>query len=422
MLVTVCRRTFESVRLHRNYRLFFAGQVVSQIGTWVQKVAQTWFVLSVTHSGAALGIVVLCQFAPYSLLGLFGGALCDRFDQHRTLIASQTLMMVCSAVLWGLAAGGTLQVWAVDAIAAIQGTIMVVDTPVRQAFVVQMVGRAQLPNAIALNVSVFNLARMIGPALGGVAIAAFGVPTCFLLNAVSFLAVLVALLFMRRAELHLADSPSRGRFGRTVLRDTGDALRQLVRSRPLSIIVALVVVMAVLGTSFNVTLPLVAQNVLRGSATVLGVLLGCYGAGALVGALGMAALNLAGWRPLLWSCGAMGALQLVLAVQRSTVGAALAMVAIGVSLSCFTSSASATLQSIATGKTRVRMLSIYAYGWSGTAPLSGLLAGWLSDRGGPGLMFLVAGLLLVGLAGAATLVLRAGRGLGSDTPSQDGPG
>lgn len=404
---TVYRRTFESVRLHRNYRLFFGGQLVSQLGSWVQKVAQGWFVLQAVpaHAGTALGVLVVCQFAPYTALGLFGGALCDRLDHHRALIVSQALSMLCAAALAALAFGGGLRIWQVDVLAVIQGVIMIVDTPLRQAFVLQLVGRAQLPNAVSLNVSVFNLARTAGPALGGIAIAALGLAWCFLVNALSFLAVLAGLLLMRRTELRLPESAGVSRSVRGIVRDTGATFRFALRSRVSLIVLILVGVVATLGTSFNVTLPVVTGE-LRANAAVLGILFSCYGIGALLGALGMAGVGRTGVPMLLCSCAALGAAEAMLVPQHTVLGTGIVLIGAGSALSVFTANASSTLQLSVPAELRVRLLSLYSFLWIGTAPLSGPLAGVLSDRGGPGLVFAVAGITLAILAGFVGWVWR----------------
>ena len=194
-------RTFTSLRRHYNYRLYFFGQVVSISGTWMQSVAQAWFVVQNTHSPLAVGILAVCQFGPYALLGLFGGAVADRLDQRKVLLGTQAAFMITATLLAVLTLTGHATVWEVYVIAAITGTITVVDNPVRQAFTIQMVGRDELPNAVALNSSLFNASRIVGPAIAGGLIAVAGVGICFLINALSYLAVLAALWMMRVHDL-----------------------------------------------------------------------------------------------------------------------------------------------------------------------------------------------------------------------------
>ena len=184
------RRTFLSLRKHRNYRLFFTGQVVSVSGTWMQNIAMYWFVLTLTHSPLAVGILSFCRFGPFTIFGLVAGVIADRFDNRRTVIVTQSVQMVAQHGARDHALTGHATEWHVYVIAALTGTALVLDAPARQSLTFQMVGRDELPNAVALNSSLFNIARIAGPALGGVVIAAVGVGWCFAANAVSFLAVL----------------------------------------------------------------------------------------------------------------------------------------------------------------------------------------------------------------------------------------
>lgn len=401
---TVYGNLLESTRLHRNYRLFFGGQLVSQTATWIQRVAQMWFVLSVSHSGTALGVLIACQFAPYAIFGLFSAAMCDRLDKHRTLIVTQAIMMLCAGILTALTFSGSLTVWEVDVIAATQGVTMIVDTPARQAFVIQTVGQEQRPHAIALNVNLFNITHTLGPALGAVAIANVGLKVGSLANALGFMTMLAGLLLMRTNELHRPE-PRAGvemQVG-AILRSTIEGLRLTWRTQQMMAIMVLVFVVATLGLSFNVTLPLVVQNTLHGNPGVLGVLFACYGAGALIGALYATTLGRVSWGALLGTCGVLGALELVLALQETVVGCAVMLVCIGATFSCFTANASLTLRLRMPEPIRTRMLSLYSYSWIGTAPLSGLLAGWLSDRGGPTLVFAVSGVVMATIAAMTTL-------------------
>ncbi|HEV2374546.1 MAG TPA: MFS transporter [Streptosporangiaceae bacterium] len=422
-------RMFQSVRLHRNYRLFFSGQMVSQIGSWIQKVAQAWFVLDLTHSGRALGVLVACQFAPYAVFGLFGGALSDRLDNHRALIGTQAAQMGTAGVMAAFAFAGSLTVPETDVIAAIQGLVLVLDTPIRQAFVVQMVGREELPNAIALNVSLFNAARILGPVLGGLAIAGVGVRVCFLVNALSYLPVLAGLMAMRRGDLH---QPSRvlQTSAKAVLRSTGEGLRMAWRIPAVLIIMMMIIVVATLGNNFNVALPILTRDTLHTGSTGLGLLLACYGTGALCGALAVASIGRASWAVLLASCGLLGTLELLLATQTTTIGFAAILVCAGVTFSCFTSSANATLQLHVPDDFRTRILALYSYAWIGTSPLSGLLAGWLTQSGGVALIFGIGGSAVISatvLALALRLIglrrnprharnVRRARGYGQDLP------
>ena len=220
-------RTFASLRKHRNYRLFFGGQVVSVSGTWMQNIATAWLVLELTHSPVAVGILAAFQFLPYTLFGLFAGVLVDRLDVRRTVIATQVLSMGFAFALAALTLGGVVTLWEVYLLTGLRGTVLVLDAPSRQALTYQMVGRDELPNAVALNSSLFNAARVVGPAVGGLIVAAAGPGACFLINGLSFVAVLAGLLLMRVDELFPVDTSRRPT---SLLGGTADALAYVRRT------------------------------------------------------------------------------------------------------------------------------------------------------------------------------------------------
>ncbi|HEY2705739.1 MAG TPA: MFS transporter [Candidatus Dormibacteraeota bacterium] len=394
--------TFASVRRHRNYRLWFFGQVVSVTGTWVQNVAQAWLVLQLTHSAGAVGVLAACQFGPFAVLGLLGGVISDRLDNRRTLVATQAASMLCATLLAVLALTHVAVVWEVDAVAALSGLVMVMDTPSRQAFTMQMVGRRELPNAIALNSSLFNASRIMGPALGGLIIASAGVGLCFLINAGSYLAVLAALLLMRREELHpVARSETRT----SVLRGLREGLAYAWVTPPVLLVLLIMLAVATVSINFNVLLPVLASHTLHAGPEVFGALSAAFGAGALAGALLSATRGRASWPVLLGGAATLGAGELLLAPQRSLIPAAIILAVIGVAFSLFTSNSNATLQLVVPDHLRGRLLSLYAYVFFGTAPLGGVLTGWLSQRGTTPAL-LAAGGTAVAAAAAGTLVWR----------------
>ncbi len=390
-------RTFASVRRHRNYRLWFSGQVVSVTGTWVQNVAQSWLVLQLTHSAGAVGVLAACQFGPFAVLGLVGGVISDRLDNRRTLIGTQTASMVCAAILGVLALTHLAVVWEVDALAALNGLVVVLDTPSRQAFTVQMVGRSELPNAVALNSSLFNASRIMGPGLGGLIIATAGVGLCFVINAASYLAVLAALLVMRADDLHPVSRPE-GR--QTVLRGLLDGLDYARRTPPVRLVLLLMLVVSTISINFNVLLPVLTSRTLHAGPEVFGLVSACFGAGALIGALLSATLGRASWPVLLGGAGVLGLGEVALAPQRHLVPALLILAAIGAAFSLYTSNSNTTLQLHVPDHLRGRVLSIYAYVFFGTAPLGGVFTGWLSERDGTGVTLLVDG----GCAALATAI------------------
>jgi MFS family permease len=398
------RRTWSSLRKHRNYRIFFGGQVVSVTGTWMQNVAAAWLVLVLTQSPVAVGLLMLCQFLPATLLGLVGGVIVDRLDVRRVVVATQAASMVFAAVLAGLTLGGVVEVWHVYVLTALRGVSLVFDHPARQQLTFQMVGRAELPNAVALNSGLFNGARVIGPALGGVVIATAGAGACFLLNAVSFLAVLASLALLRPQELLPLDRDGERP---TLVRGSREAFAFL-RSVPLAgVVLGVVLLVTTLSFNFNVLLPVLARGTLDSGPEVFGILTASFGAGALLGALAAAAISRASPKLLLGGTGAFGLAQLLLAPQATLVGAAPLLFAAGAAFTLWTSNANATLQLATPDRLRGRVMGLYYFAFNGAGPAGGMLAGWLAATGGTALAFTVAGAAAILVsAGAATLLAR----------------
>lgn len=387
-VASASRRTFSSLSHHRNYRLYFFGQVVSISGTWMQNVAQAWFIVVLTHSPIAVGLLAACQFGPYALFGLLGGGLADRVDQRRLLMATQSALMLSAGTLAGLALSGHAAAWQVYVLAAVNGMVTVFDTPARQSFTIQMVGREELPNAIALNSSLFNASRVIGPAIAGVLIAVAGVGICFLLNALSFLAVIGALGLMRERELYPV---ARDEKVQSVLRGAAEGMRFAWSSRLLRTVLLMMLLISTIGINFNVLMPLVASETLHAGPEVFGLLSATFGTGALMGALFSASLGRASARALLTGAALFSAAELVLAPLRVTWAAAVVLVAIGFAFSLYSSQSNAALQLNTPDRLRGRVMGIYGYVFFGTAPIGGMLAGWLAQLGGTQLAFLVAG-------------------------------
>jgi MFS family permease len=380
------RRTFASLK-HRNYRLFFFGQIVSITGTWMQNVAMAWLVLELTGSPVAVGVLALCQFLPFSVFGLFSGVITDRFDPRRLVIATQAASMVLASVLAALTLLGNITTWQVYVLAVLRGSVLVFDAPARQALTYQMVGPAELPNAVALNSSLFNGARVAGPALGGVVVALFGPGLCFAANAVSFLAVLGCLLAMRARELVQLERGARP----AIFAGTWEALRYAQRHRRVRLVLLLVLVVSTFAFNFNVLLPVLAKNTLDAGPEVFGILSASFGAGALVGALLSATIARASFRLLLLGTGGFGLAELLLAPAQTVGFAALLLFATGLCFTVWTSNANSSLQLGAPDRIRGRVLGLYFYAFMGAQPVGGLLAGWLADTGGTSLAFAVGG-------------------------------
>lgn len=381
-------RTFRSLRRHRNYRLFFSGQVVSVSGTWMQNIALAWLVIDLSnHSPMAVGALAFCRFVPFTVFGLVAGVVADRVDNRRLVMATQSTSMLLSALLAALALTGTATLSIVYALAVLLGVAQVFDAPGRQALTYQMVGREELPNAIALNSSLFNMSRVVGPALAGIVIAAAGSSVCFILNAFSFLAVLAGLLAMRTDELY---SVERGA-PPTVIRGTREGLSYVLRSHDVTLVLVIVTVMSAVGFNFNVILPLLASNTLHAGPRAFGLLSACFGAGALAGALAAATLGRASWKALIVGLCSFSGAMLALAPLRSVAACTILLFLLGGSFTLLTANANALVQLDVPGHLRGRVVGFYLFAFAGLAPVGGLVAGWLVAVGGTTLAFGVAG-------------------------------
>jgi MFS family permease len=402
-------RTFASLHNHRNYRLFFTGQLASVAGTWMQNIALAWLVIQLSpHSrGLAVGVLSVCRFGPFTLLGLVAGVVTDRFDNRRTVMVTQSVQMVLSGVLAAITLLGQVQLWEVFLIAGLTGTALVFDAPSRQNLTFQMVGRDELPNAIALNSSLFNIARIFGPALAGILIAAVGPGWCFAVNTASFLAVLLAL-----AAMHVGDLfPLVDRTRPTFWRGTREGLRYARDNRTVAVILGMMVVFSSICFNFNILLPLLAKNTLDAGPETFGIVSACFGAGALVGALSAAAMANARWRVMLLGAGGFGVSELLIAPLHTTTLAGVMLFLCGVCFTSYTANSNAAIQLASRDSIRGRVLGLYYYAWNGLAPIGALAVGWLCDRGGTELAFAVAGAsALVMTVLGAVAISRPGRG------------
>lgn len=384
--------TFASLREHRNYRLFAAGQGISLTGTWMQNTAQMWLVLQLSHSAAAVGMLGFWTFGPYVVLGLIGGIISDRFDRRLTLIATQISYLLLAILLTALTWSGHITVWQLDLFAGLTGLVQVVDTPTRMSFVAQMVGQKDLSNAIALNSALFNATFIIGPAIAGVLIAIAGAQLCFAINALSFIAVIFALLAMRPAELFpVVRTEKRA----SVLRDLAEGFQYAWHTPSVRMTLLLLLVMATLSINFGLLLPVLAAQTLRSGSQVYGIISACFGVGALIGALLMAAFARVTWPLLLYSAGGFGLALLLLAPQRSLLAVILTLVITGIGYTLYTSTSNALVQLTTPSHLQGRVLGLYSYIFLGTAVPGALLTGWLGQIGGTTLAFVVAGVAAV---------------------------
>ncbi len=391
--------TFRSLK-NRNYRLFAGGQIVSLSGTWGQRVAQDWLVLELSgNSGVALGIVTGLQFLPVLLFGLYGGVLADRYDKRALLLGAQAAMGVFALVLAVLDLTGAVQLWHVYALAFALGLASVVDTPVRQAFVVEMVGPDDLGNAVSLNSATFNSARIIGPAVAGVAIAAVGTGWVFAANALSYVAVLLGLRAIRTAELFPTERLERAK----------GQLREglsYVRSRP-SLLVPMVLVFMVgtFGLNFQITLALVVKEVFGRSAGSYGLLSACLAVGSLLGALISARRSgPPRQRTLFAAVLVFGLLEVLVGLAPTFELMALLLIPTGMAVLTFTTTANAILQLGSAPQVRGRVMALYVLVFLGGTPLGAPLIGVLAEAFGPRSSIVVGG-VVTALSGVTAAVV-----------------
>jgi len=374
-----------------NYRRWFAGQIVSISGNWMQTVAEMWLVVHLTGSGVAVGITAALQFLPILLFGALGGVQADRRDKRRLLMLTQTLMAIPALTLFALNVTGATELWMVYALVLARGMVLAIDNPLRQSFVMEIVGGDHVVNAVSLNSVIVHTGRIVGPALAGAVIAIFGLSLCFLLNAASFGAMLIAIGGMNRAEL--LPSPRAGR-SRGQVRE---ALRE-VASRPA--LFGPLAMMAVIGTlsfNFQVLLPLFAKFTWHGSAATYALLTTAMGVGSVLGALAAGARNRVTPRLLAGSALLFGAAELGAAVAPSLLAQALILAPVGAASVTFAAGVNSSLQLAADGLSRGRVMSLYSVVFLGSTPIGAPIVGWLAQEHGPR-----AGLILGAVAALAT--------------------
>src|SRR5690349_629281 len=381
---------------HRNYRLLFSGQSVSLVGTWITRIATSWLVYRLTGSALLLGIVGFCGQIPTLILSPFAGVLVDRHDRHRILIITQVFSMLQSLALGALTLAGVITVPHVLALQAFQGIINAFDTPARQAFVVRMVeDRADLPNAIALNSSMVNGSRVIGPSIGGVVIAAVGEGWCFMLDAVSYLAVLASLLAMRVARDAPAPTDAR------VLDELRVGYRYVVGFAPVRSALLLLALVSTMGQPYTVLMPAIASRTLGGGPHTLGWLMAASGLGALGGALYLASRRsvLGLGRAMTVATAVFGAGLVAFGLSRSLALSLAVLLVVGAGFMIEMASTNTILQTIVEERLRGRVMAFYTMAFLGTAPLGSLLAGVVADRFGPTLTIVVGGCACLAAAG-----------------------
>ncbi len=402
-------RTFSALK-HRNFRLFWSGQLVSLIGTWMQTTGQAWLVLQLTHSAWLLGVVGALQFLPVMLFSLFGGVIADRVPKRTLLLFTQSFAALQAVILWLLVVTGTVQIWHILVLALMLGTTNALDMPSRQSFVVEMVGREDLPNAVALNSSLFNMARLVGPGLAGLLIAWLGVAPLFLLNAISFIPVLVGLVLIDSRQLHTHLKPVV--VGTTVkkqstIQSLSEGLAYIAKTPSVLLIIVVIGTVSLFGINFNVVLPLFATNVLNAGPVGFGLLTSAIGFGALVSALWLAWGNKTpSIQNMLVGAVIFGVFEACFALSHLYILSLVLIVIVGFTQITFSATANTTLQTVTPDYLRGRVMSVYMLVFAGSTPLGNLFTGGIAHLYGAPIA-LLAGALLSLAAAVVGLLLRA---------------
>ncbi|WP_009610365.1 MFS transporter [Caldanaerobacter subterraneus] len=376
---------------HRNFRLFWLGQMVSLIGTWMQNIGQGWLVLELTNSSFLLGLISAVQFLPMMLFSLFAGVIVDRFPKRKLILFTQSSFAVTSFILATLTALKVINYWEILILALINGFLNTIDVPARQSFIIDLVGKKDLMNAIALNSAVFNAARIIGPAIAGILIGKLGYAICFYLNSASFIAVIIGLILITVEGVtpKLKDAKTR------IIEDLKDGMTYIKNMPVILHTILMIAVLSTFSMNFNVLVPVFTKNVLHREATGYGLLMSAMGIGALIGALTLASISKRGVKPVYLFAGGigLGLFQILIGIQNSYTLTAFLLALSGWFMVTFTSSANTTIQINSADEFRGRVMSVYSLVFGGVTPIGSMYAGTLSQRFGPHITFIVSGVI-----------------------------
>lgn len=361
---------------HRNFQLFFSGQLISLVGTWMDTVAESWLVYRLTGSSLLLGTVAFCSQIPVFICAPIGGIVADRYNRHRIIIATQALSMVVAFILAVLTLTHRVQVWHVMVLAAAGGIINAFDIPARQAFLIDMVGREDLLNAIALNSSMFNGARIIGPAVAGIVVAAVGEGWCFMANSLSYIAVITGLLLMKLDKREVRERET------SPVQDVIEGFRFVKNTGPIRAILLLLGMVSLVGMPYAVLMPVFAAQILHGGAKALGILMGATGVGALAGAASLAArIGTKGLgRLIAFSAGGFGVALIAFSFSRIFWLSCVLLVPVGFCLMVQMASSNTMVQSMVPDTLRGRVMSVYSMMFMGMAPFGAFFAGAIANR------------------------------------------
>ncbi len=380
---------------HRNYRLFFGGQGISLVGTWMQQIALGWLVYRLTDSAFLLGLVSFAGQIPTFILASFAGVLADRYNRHKIIIITQTLAMIQAAILAVLTLANTIQIWHIISLSVFAGIVNAFDMPTRQSFVIDLVDdKSDLPNAIALNSSMFNAARLIGPTIAGILISVLGEGLCFLLNAISYIAVIVALLMM-----HIVPKIETIKKEK-VLKGLKEGLKYAYNFKPIRVLLLFLGLVSLTGIPYTVLMPIFAKDILKGNANTLGFLFGAVGVGALIGAIYLASrktvLGLGRWIAIASGIFAIGLI--LFSLSENLILSLVLMLFTGFGMMVHMASTNTLLQTLVEDNKRGRIMSLYVMAFMGTAPLGSLIAGTLASKfGAPFTIFSGGIICLVGV-------------------------
>lgn len=396
---------------HTSFRRFWGGQIISLIGTWTQNIGQAWLVLQLTNSPFLLGLVTSIQFAPVLLFSLYAGAWIDRLPKRRIIIVTQTVLMVLAFGLAFLVGTGLIRYWMLLIFAFLLGVMNTIDVPARQSFIIELVGREHLTNAIALNSAIFNGARIIGPAIAGIIMGIWGPMWCFLINGMSFIGVLVILLHIPVIPREEEKEPKQG----AILPEIMEGLRYIRRTPQILLIIVIMGYLSIVVMNFNVLIPVLAKLELQEEALGFGLLMSSMGFGALCGALhvAMRASGKPQTRLLFIGATGLGIFSTLTGLQNQYMGAALMLAFMGWSMIIFSASANSIIQLTVENRFRGRVMSVYALVFGGMAPLGSLYSGTLSHWWGAKITFILSGILslvfVLGILYWRKHVLRGGK-------------
>lgn len=386
-----------------NYRRYASGQSVSMIGTWMQTTAQSWLVLTLTHSAVVLGLVVATQTLPVLVLGAYGGVIADRVEKRRLMVFLQSMMGIQALVLGILTLTGLIQIWEIFILAALLGLNNTFENPSRQAFMMELVGAKDLRNAVSLNSVLVNVARAIGPAAAGLLIASVGIGWCFLINAGSFVAVVASLVTMDRSRLHpsLPTARARGQLRA--------GLRYVAGIPDLAIPLLMMAVVGTLAYEFQVVLPVLASHTFQGGARAYGFMTAAMGIGAIGGGLVTAARGRTGLRTVSIAAGVFAVVLLLAAAAPTLTLEYIALAMVGWASISFIARGNTTLQLAADPQMRGRVMALWAIAFMGTTPIGGPLIGWITSSAGPRVGLATGGVSCVLAAGLGVMAIRRRR-------------